>query len=315
MAGKRIVVVGSINFDLIFPCERIPRPGETLHSHGSETAPGGKGANQALAAARRGGDVAMVGAVGDDAFANQALALLVEAGVDLAAVSRTAGETGVAIVYVQDDGENSILLSAGANLSLTGGRVDEAAEVIESADIVVVQGEIPRSGVEAAVRHCRGRLVVNLAPVIDIESEVLRRADPLVVNEYEGRIALQMLGNEVPKEDADVVSALLAAGVQSLVLTRGGRGALVSDGSELLDLPSPRVDVVDTTGAGDAFVGALAAALADGQGLAESAALAVRVGAFACTGRGAQTSYPRLDDQLPAAVSRPEPWSAAEGTE
>lgn len=105
MTSKRIVVVGSINLDLIFPCERIPRPGETLHSHGSETAPGGKGANQAVAAACRGGDVAMVGAVGNDSFADQALVMLVETGVDLTAVVRTASPTGVAIVYVQDDGE------------------------------------------------------------------------------------------------------------------------------------------------------------------------------------------------------------------
>ncbi len=226
MAGGQIVVVGSINFDLIFPCERIPRPGETLHSHGSESAPGGKGANQAVAAARLGGRVAMVGAVGDDTFADQALSLLVDAGVNLTALQRVSGATGVAIVYVQDDGENSILLSSGANLSMTAELVDECAELIETADVLVLQGEIPRPALEAAARHSLGRLVFNLAPVIAVDPEVLRRANPLVVNEYEGRIALEMLGNEVPKDDEGVVAGLLDAGILAVVLTRGARGAV-----------------------------------------------------------------------------------------
>ncbi|MDO5533659.1 MAG: ribokinase [Propionibacteriaceae bacterium] len=297
MAG--IVVVGSINLDLILPCARIPRPGETLHAHARELAPGGKGANQAVAAARLGGDVAMVGAVGDDTFAEPALALLSDAGVDLTHVRRVQGATGLAVVYVDDAGENSILIEGGANRSVDADAVRAAAAVVEAADVVVLQGEIPRSGIEAAAELTRGRLLVNLAPVIDVSPDVLRRADPLVVNEHEGSLALRMLGQQADGDDA-VVAALLEAGVPAVVMTRGAKGALVGRPDQTTEVGSPRVEVVDTTGAGDAFVGALATRLVAGDDLVDAATFAARVGAFACTGRGAQPSYPRSGDTLPS---------------
>lgn len=165
---RGIVVVGSINLDLILPCERIPRPGETLHAHARELAPGGKGANQAVAASRLGAPVAMVGAVGEDTFAEPALALLADAGVDLTHVRRVPGATGIAVVYVDDTGENSILIEGGANRSVDADAVGAAAALIQDAGVVVLQGEIPRDGIEAAARLATGRLVVNLAPVIAV---------------------------------------------------------------------------------------------------------------------------------------------------
>lgn len=300
------VVVGSINLDLIYTCERIPRPGETLHASGSSTSPGGKGANQAVAAARLGAQVAMVGAVGDDGFADEALMLLRDAGVAQDWIRRVEAPTGIAVIYVQDDGENSILVNAGANASLTSARIREEAALIAAAPIVVLQGEIPRDGIEAAAALSRQRLVLNLAPVMELDPAVLRRADPLVVNEYEGRLAAAMLTGRQPSDDDAVVTSLLAARVPSVVLTRGAGGALVGDADGIDGVPSPRVDVVDTTGAGDAFVGALVAGLATGSDLRTAAREAARVGAFACTRKGAQTSYPRQGDDLPDRRSLPD---------
>ena len=296
MAG--IVVVGSINVDLLLPCERIPRPGETLHAHGRSLVPGGKGANQALAASRLGAPVALVGAVGEDHMGDDALVLLADAGVDLAHVRRVPGATGIAIVAVADSGENAILIESGANRTVDADAVASASAVVGSAGVVVLQGEIPREGIEAAAALCRGRLVVNLAPVVPVSLEVLRRADPLVVNEHEGMAALRLFGEHAHGDHA-VVGALVEAGVPSVVLTRGAKGALVGVPGSTVSVPSPAVEVVDTTGAGDAFVGALATRLLAGDDLVEAATFAARVGAHACTGRGAQPSYPWADSPLP----------------
>ncbi len=220
MAG--IVVVGSINLDLILECVRIPRPGETLPASSRSFAPGGKGANQATAAARLGAPVTMVGAVGEDAFALPALELLAGAGVDLDHVLRVPGATGIAVVYVDASGENSILIEGGANRALTAEAVGAAAALVESADVVVLQGEIPLDGIAEAAALTRGRLVVNLAPVVPVALEVLRRADPLVVNEHEGMEALRLFGEHAHGDHA-VVAALVEAGVPSVVLTRGAK--------------------------------------------------------------------------------------------
>lgn len=293
-----IVVVGSINADLLLPCERIPRPGETLHAHARSLVPGGKGANQAVAAARLGGSVALIGAVGEDHMGEDALVLLEEAGVDLAGVARVPGSTGIAVVQVEDSGENAILIEGGANRAMTADAVRSASSVVGSAAVVVLQGEIPRDGIEAAASACTGRLVVNLAPVIPVAADVLRRADPLVVNEHEGAGALKLLG-EYAQGDHAVVGCLIEAGVPSVVMTRGAKGALVGRPGVTTEVPAPTVEVVDTTGAGDAFVGGLAVRLASGDDLVEAARYAARVGAFACRGRGAQPSYPWAGDTLP----------------
>ena len=295
----RIAVVGSLNADLLVRVARHPRPGETLHGSGGEIAPGGKGANQALAAALLGADVAMVGAVGDDAWAGPATALLRDAGVDLGALRVVAGATGLAIVAVADSGENAIIVIPGANGTMGAATVEEATGTIAGADIVVLQGEIPRDGIERAAALTAGRLVVNLAPVLEVARWVLEAADPLVVNEHEAALVLDQLGLPAARDAQAAARALLGAGVRSAVVTLGADGALVADGDGVTHVPSPQVEVVDTTGAGDAFVGALAFRLSQGERLRVAAAFAARVGAFACTGHGAQPSYPRAGDVLP----------------
>ncbi len=306
---KRIVVVGSINADIVTRVRAHPAPGETVVGESLAVLPGGKGANQAVAAARLGGDVAMVGAVGSDEFAAPATCGLTESGVDVDAVDRVPGETGVAIVTVAADGENAIVVVPGANGTVDGSAVGRHRALIGTAGVVVVQGEIPRSGAEAAAHAARGRLVLNLAPVIDMDAEVLRRSDPLVVNEHEARGALALLGGHALDDTAGdgheaVARALAAAGVRSVVVTLGPAGALVAtpgaDGTPQVEaVPAPLVDAVDTTGAGDAFVGALALRLARGEPLLAAARFAARVGAFTVTGRGTQASYPSVHDPLP----------------
>ncbi|HBX81694.1 MAG: ribokinase [Micropruina sp.] len=306
--GGSIVVVGSLNADLWVRLDRHPLPGETVRGETAITLPGGKGANQAVAAANLGARVAMVGAVGRDAHADVALSLLRASGVDLTHVREVDGPTGLAIVSVDRAGENSIVVVGGANERVDAAFVESAAVAIAAAGIVVLQGEIPASGTAEAVELATGRIILNLAPVVPLPPEILRSANPLVVNEHEGALALGLLrgANTAPSgsdmaDHAAIVLGLLAEGVPTVVMTLGAAGALVGEGpaAPLVHLPAPHVHVVDSTGAGDAFVGALAQRLADGESLVAASRFAARVGAFACTRRGAQPSYPTADDVLP----------------
>ena len=297
-----IVVVGSVNVDLLAQVQRHPRPGETLHGTGGQMLPGGKGANQAVAAARLGARVAMVGAVGSDVQAEAALSALREAGVDLGHVAEIEGPTGLAIVTVAEDGENSIVVIAGANDAMGADRVRAAAEVISAARIVVCQGEIPRDGIEALPALVTGRFLHNPAPVMELDPAVLRASDPLVVNQHEAGLVLAQLApdEDAPEDPEQILRALLATGIPSAVLTLGADGSLVADQAGVRRVPPAPVEAVDTTGSGDAFIGALALGLARGDDLATAARLASRVGAFAATGEGAQPSYPTAADELPA---------------
>lgn len=299
-ASTEILVIGSVNLDLVLTLDTLPLPGETLHSRSSRRSPGGKGANQALAAARLGGTVRLAARVGQDSEADQALALLREDGVDLSSVDALAEHaTGLAIVEVDARGENSIVLVPGANLVWDD--PGQAAALVAEAGVVVCQGEIPAEVVDAVSAACTPaqRLLLNLAPVIPLRSETLRRADPLVVNEHEGRAALALLGGDAVEED-EVVRELLDAGIRSVVMTLGPRGALLGDADGLRKIASPCVTAVDTTGAGDAFVGGLALRLAAGDDLDQAAQFAARVGAAAVTREGAQPSYPQSEDELPS---------------
>ena len=303
-AQGTVVVVGSINADLSVEVARHPMPGETVPGRDASMGPGGKGANQAVAAALLGGAVTMVGAVGEDSNAQVALERIATSGLDHSHVRRVPGPTGLAIVVVADDGENSIIVVPGANGQVDSSFVDEAADVIRSADVVVVQGEIPESGTVRAAELATGRFVLNHAPVTPLPGEVIRQADPLVVNEHEGALVLAMLHPDLAglpdMSHAEVAQALVAAGVPSVVMTLGSHGSLiVAPDSQLTAVPSARVTAVDSTGAGDAFVGALVLRLAAGESLVDAARFASRVGAFACTRPGAQASYPGVDDELP----------------
>lgn len=300
-----VVVVGSINADQVVTVARHPLPGETLIGTSIAILPGGKGANQAVAAAQLGATVVMVGAVGRDAHARAATAILRSAGVGLAAVQEVHGPTGLAVITVDGEGENTIVVIPGANARVDGAFVAGAAAEIAGAAVVVLQGEIPAAGITAAARLATGRVVLNLAPVIDLDPGTIAAADPLIVNEHEAALLLEQLtpGSPPPATDAEAVARLRDWGVTSVVLTRGALGALIADADGTDAVASPLVVAVDSSGAGDAFVGALSARLAAGDTLREAARLAVRVGAFAVQSRGTQPSYPHVGDLLPVVSS------------
>lgn len=295
-----LCVVGSINADLTVNVGRHPTPGETLMGSGGGITAGGKGANQAVAAAKLGTSVVLVGAVGADANAEPATALLRDAGVDLAHVEDVEDVTGLAVITVAAGGENTVLVVPGANALVGGEYVQRHAAAIKAAELVLLQGEIPADGFARAVELARGRVVVNLAPVVDVPREALLRADPLMANEHEAGLVLQQLGLDGAGTPEELARRLLDAGFASVVLTLGSAGALVASGGELTHIESPNVDAVDTVGAGDAFAGAFCHRLLAGDSMVDAARFACRVGAFSVTRPGAQPSYPSATDTLPS---------------
>jgi ribokinase len=270
-ARPRIAVVGSVNVDLVARCRRLPRPGETVTGATLERLPGGKGANQALAARRLGADVRLVARVGDDELAGLALALLEASGVELAVSVDPAAPTGTAIVLVAEDGENEIVVAPGANARLTPELADVAAF-----DAVLCQLEVPLETVAEAARRCTGLFCLNAAPALPVPADLLARTDLLIVNAVEAA-ALGPL----------VDSARLVA------VTLGADGAVLREsGREIARAQPPAVQVVDTVGAGDAFCAALVVGLLDGRPLGAALARACAAGALAASRPGAQPALP-----------------------
>ena len=304
MAGEEILrvadvfVAGSINQDFVLSVERRPAPGETVTDARLATHNGGKGANQAAAAAILGASVAFLGRVGDDGFGGPLVRSLADKGVDTGVVREAPdSSTGAAFITVTPDGENAITVAPGANRRLTAEDVDDASESIGDAKVLVAQMEIPPEVVLRAVEVAAAsgtRVLVNLAPPFEVPRALLEKLDPLVINEHE---AAFLLGERVDGVDGalDAAPRLLALGPGSVVVTLGEDGAVFSDGESAQHLTAPKVEVVDTTGAGDAFVGALAARLAADVPLKDAVAYAVRAGAAAVTEAGAQGALPTSD--------------------
>ncbi|WP_405718667.1 ribokinase [Streptomyces sp. NBC_00046] len=292
-----LLVVGSANADLVVGVERRPAAGETVLGSDLAVHPGGKGGNQAVAAARLGARTVLLARVGDDAHGRLLLESQKAAGVETAGVLVGGAPTGVALITVDPSGDNSIVVSPGANARLTPEDVRAAGPLFDAARVVSVQLEIPSETVAevAGAMSPGSRLVLNPSPPAPLPDRVLAACDPLVVNEHEARYMLGEGAGGTPEEWA---RALLGLGPQSVVVTLGAAGALVADGrtGDVVPVPSPRVEAVDTTGAGDAFTAALAWRLGLGEGLTEAAAFAVRVGAAAVTKRGAQASFPTAQE-------------------
>ncbi|MGW4313858.1 ribokinase [Streptomyces sp. NPDC004491] len=292
-----LLVVGSANADLVVGVERRPGPGETVLGTDLVVHPGGKGANQAVAAARLGARTALLARVGDDAHGRLLRASQQEAGVDTGGLLVGGAPTGVALITVDPSGDNSIVVSPGANARLTPDDVRAAGPLFASARVVSVQLEIPLDTVAETARALGpgARLVLNPSPPAPLPDEVLAACDPLVVNEHEARSLLGDGAGDTPEAWARGLTAL---GPRSVVITLGAEGALVSDSrtGEAVRVPSPRVAALDTTGAGDAFTAALAWRLGLSEELTEAAAFAVRVGAAAVTKEGAQASFPTAEE-------------------
>lgn len=287
-----ITVFGSINVDLVCRVRKAPMPGETVLGSDYALIPGGKGANQALAAVRAGAPVRMVGAVGDDDIGKVALTELGPAGVDLASVAERQGTTGVAIITVDDNGENTIVVSPGANAMVDAGYIP--ADSFAAGDTLLLQLEVPQAQVFAAARMAREngtRVILSVAPFAPFTPEALADIDIVIVNEHEAADFARHFG--LPHDDpAATVTALAAELGRTLIATLGPEGAVAAGPEGLIRVPALAVTPVDTTGAGDTFAGVLAAYLDEGQGLRESMALAAIAGSLACTKHGAQPSFP-----------------------
>jgi ribokinase len=285
----KIVVIGSFNMDLTTYMERLPRPGETVHGRRFVTGPGGKGSNQAVAAARLGADVTFVGCVGQDSFGDTALKTWQAEGINTAYVRRDPDHaTGVAPIFVEDSGENSIVVALGANLALSPADVDAARDAIAQADLLVVQLEIDLKTVKHALQVAKSlgrRTILNPAPAATLEPEMLALADVLTPNETE----LEVLFGSVP----DDLRGLVRQEGQTLIMTAGAQGAKWATRSDSGQVPTYPVEVVDTTGAGDAFNAGLAVALAEGRELTQAIAFANATAAMAVTRPGTTASMPQ----------------------
>jgi len=290
-----VTVVGSLNMDLVARAPRIPHPGETVIGGDFRTIPGGKGANQAVAAARLGAQVSMVGRVGRDAFANPLLDNLAAAGVDHTFVIRgPKAATGVALIMVDDGGQNSIVVASGANMRLSPADVDGAEIAIADADALLLQLESPLKTVirAAEVAHAHGvTVILNPAPARSLPGPLLSLVDVLIPNESETALLTGLpVGNQVEAKAA--AAALRGLGVGTVILTLGERGALLAREEGVEHFPAFEVTPVDTTAAGDAFVGGFAVALAEGRSWAEAVRWGNAAGGLATTRLGAQPSLP-----------------------
>lgn len=287
MTAPKITVIGSINMDLVIETDRMPKQGETLTGSHFSMIPGGKGANQAVAAARLGADVTMIGAVGRDPFGDELLKQLEKEKINIANVKPvTDRETGIAAITLADH-DNSIIVVPGANHALTPEDLLSYETVIKNSDVVVLQLEIPIETVQKAAELARihqVKVILNPAPIQNLPEGLLEAADFLTPNEheFEALSVSEAYQSDVLKE--------------KLIITQGGNGTVYFEKGDKQHVPAHKVDVVDTTGAGDAFNGGLAVKLAEGATRSEAIAFANAVGALAVTKFGAQAGMPTLED-------------------
>ncbi|WLG25027.1 ribokinase [Pseudomonas sp. FP1154] len=293
----KVVVVGSLNMDLVTRAPRLPRGGETLIGESFCTIPGGKGANQAVAAARLGAKVSMVGCVGSDAYGQELRGALLAEGIDCQPVSVVAGSSGVALIVVDDNSQNAIVIVAGANGVLTPDVLDQFDEVLRSADVIICQLEVPDATVGHALKRGRelGKTVIlNPAPASrPLPADWYACIDYLIPNESEAAVLSGLAVDSLETAEA-AATQLLAAGAGKVIVTLGAQGLMFANGASFQHFPAPLVKAVDTTAAGDTFVGGFAAALADGKSEVEAIRFGQVAAALSVTRAGAQPSIPTL---------------------
>jgi ribokinase len=294
--SDRITVIGSLNMDFVVQVEHLPMPGETVLGSGFTMALGGKGANQACAVGKLGGDVRVVGRVGDDVFGEQLCMGLAAAGVDTRNIFTTAGvQSGVALIFVQDGGQNQIVVAPGANALLTPDDVSKALEQ-GTGGFVLLQLEVPLAAVEAAAAHARragARVILDPAPAQPLPDTLLAAVDILTPNESEARMLLGHDGGTLSLAEAhDVARAIRAHGARTVILKLGAQGAFLDEGHGGQHFPGVPVDAVDATAAGDVFNAGLAVALSEGRSIDDAIRFANTAAAISVTRLGAQTSVP-----------------------
>ena len=286
---KNILVIGSLNMDLVINTDRMPQAGETIHGKGFAHFPGGQGANQASACARAGGNVKMLGKVGDDAYGDILLKNLSQDGVNINGIEREKISTGVAVITVFN-GENSIILDKGANGLVDRDYIDRHIDAIDWADYIIMQYEIPMETVVyvAQIVKSKGKtLIIDPAPMMEAPSELYRMADIILPNETE---TAQLVGEG--NDDEASVKKMYELGCKNVIMTLGKKGSIYYNGENMINQPAYKVKAIDTTGAGDCFTGSMVAALASDKTMEEALEFASKASAIAVGRRGAQPSFP-----------------------
>lgn len=295
----KITVVGSLHTDLIIKVQNIPRTGETVLGKAFKMSPGGKGANQAVAAARLGANVSLIGRVGADIFGRELIKNAKETGIDVKHIIEDIGTyTGLALITVDEEGNNTIAVASGADMRCCTEDIDRAEETIISSDIFLTQLEIPLSVVEYAIDKAfeEGvKVILNPAPAQELSKDLLKKVYILTPNENEAEVLSGVKIKDL-RSSKKAAKRLLERGIENIVLTLGNRGSMIATKEQTVHMRGIKVNAVDTTGAGDAFCGALAVAISSGKGLKEAVKYANFAGALATTKIGAQEALPTMEE-------------------
>ena len=295
---KNICVIGSLNMDLVVNVDTMPKPGQTIIGSNFKEVPGGKGANQAVAMARLNGNVSMIGKVGEDGFGQTLINSLKNDKVDTTYIQTSKGATGVALITVDKNAQNSIVVSPGANFEVKEDDIDNNIEAIKNSDIVVLQLETPLNTIKYALNKAKELnkyTILNPAPAVKLDDEIIKNVDLLTPNETELEI-ISGVSIETEEDIQKVAQIMIEKGVKELIVTLGSKGSLYINKEKSMFKKAYKVEAVDTTAAGDSYTGALAVALSQDKNIEDAMDFASKVGALSVLKEGAQSSLPTLED-------------------
>ena len=295
---KNICVIGSLNMDLVVNVDKMPKPGQTIIGSNFKEVPGGKGANQAVAMARLNGNVSMIGKVGEDGFGQTLINSLKNDKVDTTYIKTTKGATGVALITVDNNAQNSIVVSPGANFEVKEEDIDNNIEAIKNSDIVVLQLETPLNTIKYALKKSKELnkyTILNPAPALKLDDEIIKNVDLLTPNETELEI-ISGVSIETEEDIQKAAQIMIEKGVKELIVTLGSKGSLYINKEKSIFKKAYKVQAVDTTAAGDSYTAALAVALSKDKNIKEAMDFASKVGALSVLKEGAQSSLPTLED-------------------
>ena len=295
---KNICVIGSLNMDLVVNVDTMPKPGQTIIGSNFKEVPGGKGANQAVAMARLNGNVSMIGKVGEDGFGQTLINSLKNEKVDTTYIQTSKGATGVALITVDKNAQNSIVVSPGANFEVKEDDIDNNIEAIKNSDIVVLQLETPLNTIKYALNKAKELnkyTILNPAPAVKLDDEIIKNVDLLTPNETELEI-ISGVSIETEEDIQKAAQIMIEKGVKELIVTLGSKGSLYINKEKSMFKKAYKVEAVDTTAAGDSYTGALAVALSQDKNIEDAMDFASKVGALSVLKEGAQSSLPTLED-------------------